>query len=1001
MKKVLSLMAFVLCFVNLSAEVVRTIPYLPDPGISVDGFLKDWQRVPGAMFFNKKEQIQTGLKNYQGKQDLGGKFFMGWREEGLYLAADISDDRFFVNHRRNDNWKSDHLELYLDMTPELDENRLTPGKGQYAVMFLPPVFDLPGSQPQAAAIYPGDLDVKGVRVAAQKTAAGYTIEAFIPVSLFGEKIFLVNRYFRFEAALSDCDTPEAAQEVFMTLSPRPWNRSNRQRLETGVLADASGVGKLPERSVALPEKEFTLLPGTEKILEFEKPSIPEGRRLAVRFRGRLELKNPGKQRCAGYGAKALQIFCNGSILKAEKLTNRPASSIRKNGATWSFMTAAGDITLPFAVDFTSCDAHPSYGLLDTPEAHTFELDITDLVKDGKNRLVFKVPASRANILKGTVFDQVQLKFVMPQIKKARQAAPTGKLPFIAPAEIPQKKVYTCTPNDINHTLNITVNGENLAIQRRFSTPDGKWHSGSNNYFTVERKLSFTNESIIISDKLKNLTASHLPVRLKYFSDFGNRLKQARVGGYEPYKFNGENAHVMNPSSFGATDKAGIALLPWSEAFSVHAVNKAANNTISVEDHNLVIAPNAEHTVETLVIPVPDNNFWSFVNAARRVLKSNYEIKHLYSFIVNNSNPPSKTVKERVDNALGNKKVNFITGHNMWPMYNKSDGTRQYPWGTAWNKVDHSGNKKLMAYIKQRYPNVRRALYFHCYLDPSDNAPKDYAANQILNIDGSPMVYGRFGYMFCPVSGLAYAAELQRIIDMIFDEIDCNAIYWDEFGVSNAKYTYNKTFWDGVSGDISSDGKLLRLKSSVRLLSLPWRKAMIKYIREEKKGEIYTNGSIMPRYAGEYKLQNFVETASISYCLQTILLSPVALGNHLGERNQLDCYKSMLAALDYGCLYAYYNGSIHFAYPTLTEYMFPATPMELHPGYLIARERIVTKKSGIYGWRDNSRHEVHVYDHNGREVKNFTAPQLKKENAVWTELRLPEDYSAVIIRHKTI
>ena len=193
MKKVLSLMAFVLCFVNLSAEVLRTIPYLPDPGISVDGFLKDWQRVPGAMFFNKKEQIRTGLKNYQGKQDLGGKFFMGWREEGLYLAADISDDRFFVNHRRNDNWKSDHLELYLDMTPELDENRLTPGKGQYAVMFLPPVFDLPGSQPQAAAIYPGDLDVKGVRVAAQKTAAGYTIEAFIPVSLFGEKIFLVNR----------------------------------------------------------------------------------------------------------------------------------------------------------------------------------------------------------------------------------------------------------------------------------------------------------------------------------------------------------------------------------------------------------------------------------------------------------------------------------------------------------------------------------------------------------------------------------------------------------------------------------------------------------------------------------------------------------------------------------------------------------------------------------------------------------------------------------------
>jgi hypothetical protein len=78
-------------------------------------------------------------------------------------------------------------------------------------------------------------------------------------------------------------------------------------------------------------------------------------------------------------------------------------------------------------------------------------------------------------------------------------------------------------------------------------------------------------------------------------------------------------------------------------------------------------------------------------------------------------------------------------------------------------------------------------------------------------------------------------------------------------------------------------------------------------------------------------------------------------------------------------------------------MFPTTPLELHEGYLLGKERIVTKVSGLFGWGDRSQHEVHVFDAEGREVKDFKAPTVVRDGQTYTELRIAEDWSAAIIR----
>ena len=143
---------------------------------------------------------------------------------------------------------------------------------------------------------------------------------------------------------------------------------------------------------------------------------------------------------------------------------------------------------------------------------------------------------------------------------------------------------------------------------------------------------------------------------------------------------------------------------------------------------------------------------------------------------------------------------------------------------------------------------------------------------------------------------------------------------------------------------------------------------------------------------------FVETGSISNCARAHLHSPIALGDHLTERSEEDAYGTMLAALDFGCVYHWYNDlNVRPTHHHLTRYMYPITPLELHEGFVIGKERIVTNRSGLFGFADASGHGAHVFDHEGREVEAYETPRVERDGKTYTELRIPEGWSAVIVR----
>ena len=67
-------------------------------------------------------------------------------------------------------------------------------------------------------------------------------------------------------------------------------------------------------------------------------------------------------------------------------------------------------------------------------------------------------------------------------------------------------------------------------------------------------------------------------------------------------------------------------------------------------------------------------------------------------------------------------------------------------------------------------------------------------------------------------------------------------------------------------------------------------------------------------------------------------------------------------------------SVVMEYETITSKMYPITPVELGAGFLIGKERILTRRSGLFGWGDDSEAEVFFYDQNGKPTAELEAPE---------------------------
>lgn len=967
-----------------AVEPSHVIPRRPDPPIALDADLSDWTGMPNPVRIDTRKHVTLNPESWTGPADLSAVGGLAWRQEGLYLGLSIKDEFVTQKQRGALLYRGDHVELFLDFTPDREPTRTGFGKGQFQFAFSPGNFKRTGDAladipPEVYCYQPPGGAVKGIEFAARKTPTGWSMEAMIPFALLGVTPEQ-NMVLGCEVALSDCDSAEPAQETFMTWGTTPWVYS-RSRLLSTALGDVQGHARPPATSIPL-AKELMIPAGEAKEVTFPRPAVPKGKEVYLFFKARIAASRP-----AGY-TRGLRLLLNGTPVEGDRLSNRPRQSMRKSGTLAVIVTPAGALNVPYSPDYTSYDRDSSYGLLGGVKANEFEFRLRGLLVEGTNVLRLQSLTDKTSH-RDLVLADVALRIKPPPPAPARKRpAPTGPLEVIAPRQVFKTTYAVGQPAPA--VLELRVGAHRFRIESRFSSPDGKWNAGGCRFYSFQRRIRQEPECVRVFDTFKNLTTANVPLKQRHTCTLGGRLQHVWIAGLSPQSNNITMTEPANPSSYAAVATAGIGMLPFNDEFQVHVVNWALQGTVGMSDDTFVLSPGRTYTAEWGVIPTAKPDFWEFVNTARRVREVNFTLPYQFAFLSTGPRVQGWS-DDTLRTFIRNKSADLVCASINYPRYKGS-----YSHGTAFQFVDHTPYARHNDRVRRVAPGTKTAVYFHCYIDVRTGAEKLFAKDRLLRSNGEQGVYGKPIYkLFIPTLLNRYGREVAKNLDLILGVCKADGVYWDELAYSRYRYHYGQP-WDGCSGDIDPQTlRLKRLKSSVTLLTLPFRKHHVQRLLAH--GPFIANGQPHTRTMARLHYPCFVETASLSNCLRALLYSPIALGDHLTERTGLDAYLWMLGALNFGCVYNWYSDVVMPRHETLAKYMFPITPLELHEGFILGEERILTNRSGLFGWGDASPHEVHVFNDRGAEVPDFDAPLRIRNGKTYTELRLAEDWSAAIIR----
>ncbi len=752
--------------------------------------------------------------------------------------------------------------------------------------------------------------------------------------------------------------------------------------------------------------EVVLPGGGERTFTFTAPEVPDGKIAVVHFRGRLQ-----NERQAGHTA-GVRVYVNGRELHGDRIVNKPQElEWGGNVALWW----SGGFRLMYSPDFEGNNQPDNPYYISTGQAYTFDLDITDLLQPGENTLRLTHAQRNPDFPREAIIVDLRVQVIEPAAGEQVQVGPpTGPLPFIAP-EVDHHVDYqvNCTPGG---GLAVTVGGRTYGITSEFSHERGGWNTlsaagdaaGEDGWaprvravedgfvveataadYTLERRVLLHDEYISVEDTVTNTSGRDIALLQRHLADVGD-AEEIYLAGVRPPSKTGQIREPANPTVLAIHEGSQIGLTPNDDVLRVHAYVYAKDGRAGILDLDGALAAGAAETYRWEIYPSATTGYFEMVNAIRRAHDVNFEIPGGFCFL-----EPREPFLSMSDEELGawlDAKNARIVGISITvPRYHG-----KLTHGTAFLLVDHTIKREFAERIRRIRPGTKVLVYFHCYISTEDEAPEKYAAERLLRPDGTQAVYSLDIYpLFLPLPGSDYARAMREFVRIILEDIGADGVYWDEIEYSRFAYHYGEP-WDGRSADVDADTlTITRKKSSVTLITQPFRFPLAQEILD--RSMMIGNGAPHTATMAQLHFPRFIETGSISNLRRGHLYTPIGLGDHLSERSTQDCIAGMRRHLSYGSLYYFYHSQVTADYPSITEHMFPCTPIELHRGYILAQERILTNTSGNFGWGDTSDFEVHVYGPDGREIPDFEAPIIEHDGARYVELRLPRDYMAAIVR----
>lgn len=775
----------------------------------------------------------------------------------------------------------------------------------------------------------------------------------------------------------------------------------------------------------------------EKIpFEIDKDKL-KGKWVFLEFDARIDYPN-----IDGHNS-SLEIYFNNEPIPENRLVNLPMEFRRTSGNTsapgrwvaprWNFDTVkTGDpladkliknggnrYMLSYADSFDVIDSDKNIHKVVDYSGHHFVFDITDLCSAGTaNELVFRNNLGEAEqkIMKSgipMIVANVKLKISnnkpekpLPFWLKEMESENKRELSYVSPKKEWKEKYSIDVSSD--GLMNLQVGGNKYSISSCFSYPHGGYNdiggktgeapekcwlvdvkkegnnfliTGEGDYYAIKREITPHDYYIEVRDTISNRTEKDLPVIIKNELD----IPKEKSAAYNLYlcglKVTGKNVekyYPENPTTFVGSSAGGVGLVAVDDVFRIHCKNHAENGRTGLNDRQFILPPYTEYSLRWQIFPVVSGDYCSFIN----------NLRHCWGLNGIKANGVYRCVFKQ------SQCQNVIEAANEYPEISYVWGTHQYEgncyWGYALknNMEMHKDRKAIIAELKKGLPE--RVKVLACYMAPyfsNDSKRRDVEIFKdclIVGKDGEmPEECG--SYFFYPTRRNKFGAMVTEMTDMMMDDWKADGIYFDYMEGADPYYTYNT--WDGHSADIDPATKELSAKKgSYQLLSQDYLIWLIRRIAGKGGVIIANRGNFTWTTTQALKELTPVRYAECGFPDQLTRghLTPCPLGL---QRTFNSIHLQVLRALYEGMLTYPYD--FHYPFPNnLIADMWPFSYLEMHRGYVIGEDKIITMLSGYFGWGDDSEITCSLFDTDGKPLKNnFETVQKDGNSYMKVELKL--------------
>ena len=550
--------------------------------------------------------------------------------------------------------------------------------------------------------------------------------------------------------------------------------------------------------------------------------------------------------------------------------------------------------------------------------------------------------------------------------------------------------------------------------------------GESARYSVVRTISRRGSEFRVAETIENKTAEPIGVGIRY-----DLITPKRFAGGDVYLAGNPDersfdACAVNPTVFVRQSAGSIGIVAEDDVLRLQLSLLNKGNAIQYGTEHFGLGPRAKYTVEYTVYPSASRDYFDFINRVRRDWKVNSTIPGPFAFSEGEVLPERKIElyavppwflyatgsglsKDEFKKVLQPKLTKLHSAQpdaislgmietNLVPLDRKTIvGGEILPASSRDSRTGAYGYECTAEQTKL----LEKSPWFDCMLKTADGRAM---------IDTYYPDTGFLDLMVYPAPGNYQLSHLLSQIDYLMDVVGFRGIYIDQFSLAVRGFSQKDRFdfsrWDGHTVDIDERGQIARKYTDVSLVGAPARRTIIQHVLR-KGGIIVTNGHSASKLTDGLRCVNFQETEWTDWNPVEHLAdeppimgdmsaghldTPVGLGirpARFAEAGKEHCaeiiHKWVIACLKNGQLYYYYANRIPGDGPGAGEYgalnhMFPFTPVELHAGWLVGRERIITAKSGTFVWDHREKPVCLLFDLKGRS-RPYDA-QITRRGSAW-------------------